>query len=50
METDAIIILTLAVTGLLDSWLDRLTGRGLIARAEDFTNKLTRYRFARKRG
>ena len=33
MQWDAILILTVAVLGLVDVWLDRWTGKGLIERA-----------------
>ena len=36
---DFYIILFIAIAGVLDAWLDRWTGRGLIARMEDFIDR-----------
>ena len=48
MATDALIILSLCILGLLDCWLERFTGRGLIARAQDLVDAATHYRFRRR--
>lgn len=43
METDAILMLSLALLGVADAELDRHTGRGLVARAQDWVSELAGY-------
>ena len=33
---DTILIATIAILGIADSWIDRITGRGILARLEDW--------------
>lgn len=40
--TDLYLLAALSVVGLVDVWLDRETGRGLIARAEDWVREYFR--------